>query len=302
MKKLGLIVVLALLLSCGEGLRDPDPVVVPIQTNITNTTNYINAFADVFPSTMMRTAGSALKTLKDEQNFGATLPTGYAEVTSTATHTEGVANPAGHTAGVCGATGTVAEKIANCASTFGTEATWDGETEGRMGQGRWSLVYRGADSSGALVETWKDLRTGLLWSDILDSNGRGNSGIEDFSWCHASGSGSTVGGSVCNGNNVNKCTDAPSTADIDEAKGLLGTSDGVHWRLPTLGDYKVADLNGLKFIFNNWGASTDYYWTSSLHSIAAASEVWLLSGHFGYATLDSSAQSSRVRCVGRYQP
>jgi hypothetical protein len=72
---------------------------------------------------------------------------------------------------------TTANKIADCASKNGANATWDGSVKGTAGQSVWKLVF----SSGQAVagtcntaamstdcyEVWQDQRTGLLWSSLV---------------------------------------------------------------------------------------------------------------------------------------
>ena len=80
----------------------------------------------------------------------------------------------------CGTTqSTIAARIADCATVFGANATWDGSVDGNAGQGVWKLVTRtGPVTSSMGQEVWQDERTGVLWSSLVS---------KAINWCMASG-------------------------------------------------------------------------------------------------------------------
>lgn len=92
----------------------------------------------------------------------------------------------------CGSSGTIAARIADCATQNPSASTWDGALKGNAGQALWKLVFTtgqqvpGECNGGASLgeidcrEVWQDTRTGLLWSSIA------NDGI-GANWCQASG-------------------------------------------------------------------------------------------------------------------
>jgi hypothetical protein len=91
-----------------------------------------------------------------------------------------------HTAFVdCGGTQTsVAARIADCASggKNGSNATWNGQTNGIHGESTWSLVTH----LGANQEVWQDQKTGLLWSSVVIPVAIENATGGD-NWCRAAG-------------------------------------------------------------------------------------------------------------------
>lgn len=93
---------------------------------------------------------------------------------------------------VCGLSGTVEARIADCLTQNGTKSKWEGRYYGQSGEGDWKLVtlYKSGASAGAACvggsasgcyEVWRDERTKLLWSDKLGNNG------EAYNWFRAAG-------------------------------------------------------------------------------------------------------------------
>jgi hypothetical protein len=203
----------------------------------------------------------------------------------------------------CGTTqSTVAARIADCAAQNPTRSTWDGPTNGNAGQGVWKLV-----TYNSTHEVWRDERTTLLWSDNL---GTGN-------WCRASGS--SGGGpygqvdpfnfcdNVANQDQVTPeswCTEdaglsTPGT--YDSMKGGMrfaatGTSPSVVWRLPTWYDYKLADVNGIRFPLPNMATN---FWSASVYTLGRGN-AWYFFGDYGtFSVTGRNTAGSFVRCVGR---
>ncbi len=75
---------------------------------------------------------------------------------------------------ICGTSGNITARIADCVTANGANATWDGGVKGSSGQSVWKLVTRAA----ANLEVWQDQRTGLLWSSQVGTA---------VNWCQASG-------------------------------------------------------------------------------------------------------------------
>jgi hypothetical protein len=203
----------------------------------------------------------------------------------------------------CGTTqSTVSARIADCAAQNPTRSTWDGPTNGNAGQGVWKLV-----TYNSTHEVWRDERTTLLWSDHLGTT----------NWCRASGS--SGGGpygqvdpfnycdNVANQNQVTPeswCTEDPglnTPGTYDSMKGGMrfaatGTSPSVVWRLPTVFDYQMANIDGICFALPNMGF---YFWSASVRS-TVRSVAWLFQGDIGFFPLGFRDDGSRsVRCVGR---
>jgi hypothetical protein len=156
----------------------------------------------------------------------------------------------------------------------------------------------------------------------------------NLNWCKASGSNNIPGNpsaeddpeNYCDtgfyqntsGQAVSACFEdgeisfTSSDTFIDNAgKGELGISSSpkaVDWRLPTIYDFKQANINGLQFVvpdpnFHNWtatlSAQSSGALTSSLgmllfnNSIATGNQ-----GGLGYQAIDRNVNLS-ARCVGR---
>lgn len=226
----------------------------------------------------------------------------------------------------CGASGTLAARITDCQNhaTIGPESTWDGAVKGNAGQGSWSLVSRtGAVSSGRGREVWRDNRTGLLWSSLV-SNGT-------ITWCRASGSNNITGNPTAEAGNGNYCTDASNQNTGTYAGGVKAVSvcfeDGdnyftagtatdaggkaglslsstpvVSWRLPTLYDYKLADVNGIRFVMNDMGTyNGGKEWTATLYSDSAeyVKEAYAYGSGYGEVSRGPLNSAYAARCVGR---
>jgi hypothetical protein len=103
-----------------------------------------------------------------------------------------------------------------------------------------------------------------------------------------------------------------------DAKGVMGrvstpgASPSVSWRLPTIEDYKLADVNGIRMVMPDMGiagpsrpvapdASTGYVndeWSASVYSISRA-YAWGFRGSGGLVTYYYRNFPYGVRCVGR---
>jgi hypothetical protein len=294
MKRLSisLLALILLLLSCGRGLRDPDAakagVVVSGGTTTTTVTSESLSYKDLVPSQIMRDPGSSSMTLAEEASSAASLPAGY-RIIPLITDTEEADNDAAHAyVADCGTSGTIADRIADCASDYPASSSWDGTAEGRLGEGLWKLVTRLAGP----IEVWQDTRTSLIWSDMLTD------GSAAFTFCEATGSNINYAGNDCSANAQAVCQDV-GNATLEARKGNLSSTDGVYWRLPTLSDWKLADINGLRAVFT-WNPA-HVYWTSTISAGAPTVDVWTVSGDFQYlpGNYDPVFANNRARCVGR---
>jgi hypothetical protein len=135
------------------------------------------------------------------------LPSNYREIPNVSIDDDGYVATGANQYGTrpqvaCGGTAilTVANKIADCASKNGSNATWDGSTKGTGGQSVWKLVFSsgqtvaGTCSSVAMAtdcyEVWQDQRTGLLWSSLTTRFAANTSGM---SICMTSGNSQNAG-------------------------------------------------------------------------------------------------------------
>ena len=226
----------------------------------------------------------------------------------------------------CGASGTIAARITDCQNhpTIGSEARWDGAVKGNAGQGEWSLVSRtGAVGSGRGREVWRDNRTGLLWSSLVNNG--------TINWCRASGSNNISGNPTAEAGNGNYCTDSSnqntgtysggakavsvcfedgenyfSAGTATDAAGKAGLSrtstPAVSWRLPTMYDYKIADVNGLRFIMPDMGTyNGGKEWTATLFSDSAeyVKEAFYFGSAYGEVAHGPLNSAYSARCIGR---
>jgi hypothetical protein len=142
----------------------------------------------------------------------------------------------------CGASGTITERIADCASSAknGTNATWVGSLKGNAGQGTWKLVF---DSGQAVAgtcnpaltstdcyEVWQDTRTGLLWSSSVTRYSFAGYGLNH---CLASGNSQNVstncsvgGPKQYTGTPGSACSESAETGGVQAIPGICinGTS------------------------------------------------------------------------------
>jgi hypothetical protein len=207
----------------------------------------------------------------------------------------------------CGvAQATISGRIADCASTNGSAATWSGSSNGNSGEGIWKLVAR----SGANHEVWQDQRTGLLWSSIASTNA---------DWCEASGNndGADPAG-YCNVNTTSYCIETlypgggtPTVGfagdtfpggPYDSAKGLmgLGSTPPVSWRLPTSHDYLQAEVDGIRHVMPDMGAfgGGNSEWIATVNSIDRT-RGYKFGSNDGVLFSGDRFGLNNVRCVGR---
>jgi hypothetical protein len=228
----------------------------------------------------------------------------------------------------CGQSGTIDQRIADCAghSVIGSNATWDGATKGNAGQGTWKLVTRtGALSATKGREVWRDERTKLIWSSLVSTS---------LNWCKATGSNFITNNPSAEDDPSNYCDNATYQTtgvwsagvnkaisacfeDIDDnsASDFFTTSDAgidnagkaslslsstprVDWRLPTIYDFKQADINGYRFVFPDTISNGYYEWSASVYSNARA-YAWVFYGANGDDSNVTRSINNPVRCVGR---
>ena len=237
---------------------------------------------------------------------GATLPAGYRDVPDVTKDDDGYDNSSSPVVKVvrtsfsdCGTSqSTIASRIAHCAAKIGADATWDGAIKGTAGQGLWKLVTR----NGASKEVWQDQRTGLLWS---------SKSVTDSEWCKASGNQQNHVSGNCSSISTSYCAEvSPLTSAFGDetwatptyapAKGGMGANStpSVRWRLPTIYDYKLADVNGIRFVMPDMGASGSVEWSASLVS-HDRSGAWSFDSSDGAVNLDLRSSTYSVRCVAR---
>lgn len=212
----------------------------------------------------------------------------------------------------------ILDRISDCSSTFGGNARWNGAASGNAAQGVWNLVSRsGAKSGSKGREVWRDERTGLLWSSVIGTA---------TNWCKASGSSNATNVSasikeadisnICDSGTyqnqttaISGCFEGAGFTTTDASVDNLGkvgmnlagsvTAPAVAWRLPTLYDYEIADMNGLRFVLPDIGANGNLdEWTATLSS-SIRSRAWIYNGAQGVHSTKARTLTSAFRCVGR---
>jgi hypothetical protein len=222
-------------------------------------------------------------------------------------------NRTGWGATPCGTSGTTAQRIADCVTVFGANATWNGETNGHAGEGTWKLVARtGAVTGSKGREVWQDQRTLLLWSSRVGSF---------LNWCKASGSNNIAGNPAAEDDPSDHCDNAANQATAGQAVSACFEDDGTHftqadadvdsagkaglglastpavaWRLPSLWDYNLAWVNGLSAVMPDM-SQTGLAWSATVRSTARQNAFATNGGGDNLASARNN--TAIVRCVGR---
>ncbi|HXH73491.1 MAG TPA: hypothetical protein VNJ08_00900 [Bacteriovoracaceae bacterium] len=249
------------------------------------------ADGELISSQMHRLRGINVLSYTEEiaQTLASTLPTTYKPIPDLLLDDEGTntknvitMTSVGRPTTACGTGGELTAgidaRIADCDAKNGTHAIWNGNLYGAAGESTWKLI---AFTAGG-KEIWHDLRTGMVWSDIVATS----------NWCKASGNkqtSTTTSAIDCSvtGEDLSFC----SGANIE---GLAGN---VVWRLPTRNDYLQADINGLRFVMKPsilLGA-----WTATVQGASTEREhAWVY--HITDGTLSAKEITSdrQVRCIG----
>lgn len=251
------------------------------------------------------------------------LPAGYRVVPQVSRDDDGYTQVevqnverAGWGSAACGTTGSLSDRINDCAAEFGVNARWIGGQNGNAGQGSWKLVTRlGANESTRGKEVWLDERTGLLWSSLVST---------ELNWCKASGSNNASDADVAAGFKQNDPNDICDNASyqstgldpvsacaeleavpateagiFNAGKGNLAASDAVYWRLPTLYDFEIAEYNGLRFVLPDAGVNGGREeWTATTSS-SSSQRAWTYNSSIGTHVARDRGTGFAVRCIGR---
>lgn len=169
-------------------------------------------------------------------------------------------------------------RINDCNSKNGTKAIWNGYLSGAAGEGTWKLVALTATGR----ETWIDLKTGMVWSDVIAS---GN-------WCKASGN--------TQESMIGVDTDCSVVGEGDSfcfGASSDGFGNNIQWRLPTRNDYLQADINGLRFVLKQ-GGSTGFWTATMVSKSLGRGEAWVYYPEQGTLSSGELTSSRQVRCIG----
>jgi len=212
----------------------------------------------------------------------------------------------------CGTTSgaSIEDRISDCATENGLWAFYDGKKYGQDGEGDWKLVTV-VDNAGTKYEVWRDERTKLLWSDKtsvdnnwfqaagyhkpgaislaeanLDSTDYQTSATEAISVCPDV----TAGGAIAAGGGTPGVTySAP--ANVFHKGGL--SHPQVTWRLPSINDWQLANVNGIRKVLPNMD---NIFWSASSDS-GDRYGAWVFSGGNGVMYVGDRYFSNSVRCV-----
>jgi hypothetical protein len=189
-----------------------------------------------------------------------------------------------------------------------------------MGEGDWSLVTV-VDDNGTKYEVWRDERTKLLWSD------RATQGL--YNWYRASGYSKPSADSIRETDftsqpgqldpvsntiiqptsPISVCPDVVSGkiaagggtyenyAPNPETnfKGNLNYSNGIIWKLPSIEDFKLADVNGIRKVLPRMDFD---FWTSSSFSQYRRSAIVFYGSDGLSNAMNRYDYYNSVRCVG----
>ncbi len=216
---------------------------------------------------------------------------------------------------VCGISGTIEARITDCHTLNGLWSLYDGKKYGQDGEGDWKLVSV-LDNAGTKYEVWRDERTNLLWSDVssLSSNwyqAAGYSKPDALSYAEsdflsAPDANDPVGGILQPTNPISICADVISgeiaagggtpsyiyvNPQSDFKAGL--TYPQTTWRLASINDWKLADVNGIRKVLPNMDLR---FWSTSSDS-RDRSKVWSFNGDNGTLGQDHRTFTLSTRCV-----
>jgi hypothetical protein len=210
---------------------------------------------------------------------------------------------------VCGKGGaTVAAKIQDCYDQHAgdlpswnagvaNKIQWNGEAKGNAGQGRWTLVTiysaslgNGVACDATCFEVWQDERTKLIWSDRLAG--------ANTNWCNASGNTENRDGINCTAGGIGGQSWCTDDALHVAYKGNTLAAENVKWRLPTIYDWKLADVNGIRIVLPNMA---NWFWSASVFSLTRGL-AWFFDGLYGYVDVGPRVSDDSVRCLGVVGP
>ncbi|MFL5785283.1 MAG: hypothetical protein ACJ76H_11770 [Bacteriovoracaceae bacterium] len=280
MKTLFPILILALsTFGCGEDYSSGRRPLIENDQPVTTEDNFLQA------SQLPRARGLDVMTTRFERDLivAGSLPPGYRVVPELSTDDEGKHGVNVQTrtglgrptlnCGIIDAAATITQRIDDCVKQNNTSASWNGTSNGTNGESLWRLVARLGTN-----EIWLDTRTGLLWSDLVDTT----------NWCKASGNKEKNDTTDCS----TEVTDTPSCIGAH-----IFTVANIQWRLPTRNDFLQADINGLRFVVRE--VTSTPYWTATLDSTATdRGTAWTYNQTQGTLEKATLITDRNVRCVG----
>ncbi len=250
-------------------------------------------FADLLPSTMLRNAGGTQLSLKEAAKLGANLSasSNYVEDPSALSITDTPSIYYSWSSFECGLSGTLEERIANCAEAS-DESTWDGTKYGTGAESLWQRVYRRQvdDGMGNTVDydIWYDSRTKLLWTSIF------------YKFYSADPIGPPV--LPADGLYGRRMTwsEASSECAAGGADDVFGGINNVSWRLPSISDFQLANIDGLFWVYRvNYPDDIGSLWTASSEDNSNSYIVYGGTKLRSFYSYPNTTLTYAI-CVGRY--
>jgi hypothetical protein len=173
-------------------------------------------------------------------------------------------------------------KISDCLEKNGDRSNWIGKTKGSSAEADWKLVTLTVTGTST-TEVWIDLRTKMLWSDIISTTAN---------WCKAAGN------------------DQPSSDLVSiSCNDLIGNDrlcanyshpelPAAWWRLPTRIDYLQADIDGIRFVLKR---GADAFWTATTSTFTVSEKrenAWTYNMVTGNLVAAKMTEGRHVRCIG----
>ncbi len=172
----------------------------------------------------------------------------------------------------------VKNRIDDCSKSIsiGSARYWSAKLNGVSGEGDWALV---SFSEKNQLKVWRDLSTGLLWSDIV--------GEADF-----------AGAIGKNPKDLEAKLNSICNQDIQVSKSARGNmpDSNVKWRLPSRAEFLQADINGARFVLDQ---TANPVWTATFEGLEASDfKAWSIEQSTGILKLTNIMTTLKVRCIG----
>jgi hypothetical protein len=222
-----------------------------------------------------------------------------------ATDSSGIKSSVTQPTVVCGTSGSISARVADCASkNLRTSQYLDPTCNQKYW---WQLVTKTSD----FKVIWRDNLTGLIWSDVVST---------DENWCRASGSNNKQASPNAESDPDATCDKAPNQDNYAPvslcaedlvhlngstispyAKGGLGKLQGATtpftWWLPEIEELRTAYSHGSDWILPNASLTQRaWYWSATIDDLGMA---WIFDGFPGIAFSSGRRNTYSVRCVGK---
>ncbi len=283
-----MLALLVLLAGCGGTGLNGDSVSDPVSDGGEFVCPAEKEFVDLMPSTMLHSGDNTQKSMRVVADAGAALPTGYV-TTNTAITDEPSVLPDNSNPADCGLTGTIQQRVDNCASSSNV-SFWEGEKYGTGAEANWKLVFRTMDGAGDLSlsvqhDVWIDLRTQKLWTSKIAEDPDGNGGAFSYDFIGTSWS---VAQDYC------------SSALLPAFGGIDLVGESVSWYMPSLQDFQLVNIDGFYWLYKIADIDNLDLWTSTLDFSGKAYKLLFGTLLRNFETEPSMIGPYNFICVGNY--